>query len=74
MRLYIRLHNDTGRFLLNTMLEQPQITSKELSRLSRRSKSTISWHLGRLEKNGIISMQKAGRNAITASPDGLSLC
>jgi predicted transcriptional regulator len=63
LRLYIRLHNDTGRFLLNTMLEQPHITSKELSRLSRRNKSTISWHLDRLEKDGIISVQKAGRNS-----------
>ncbi|HEY3273264.1 MAG TPA: winged helix-turn-helix transcriptional regulator [Methanocella sp.] len=63
LRLYIRLHNDTGRLLLNTMLEQPHITSKELSRLSRRNKSTISWHLERLEKDGIISVQKAGRNS-----------
>jgi predicted transcriptional regulator len=63
LRLYMRLHNDTGRFLLNTMLEQPQITSKELSRLSRRNKSTISWHLERLERDGIISVQKAGRNS-----------
>jgi predicted transcriptional regulator len=63
LRLYIRLHNETGRFLLNTMLEQPHITSKELSRLSRRNKSTISWHMERLEKDGIISVQKAGRNS-----------
>jgi predicted transcriptional regulator len=63
LRLYIRLHNETGRFLLNTMLEQPRITSTELSRLSRRNKSTISWHLERLEKDGIISVQKAGRNS-----------
>jgi len=63
LRLYIRLRNETGRFLLNTMLEQPHITSKELSRLSRRNKSTISWHLDRLEKDGIISVQKAGRNS-----------
>jgi predicted transcriptional regulator len=69
LRLYIRLHNETGRLLLNTMLEQPQITSKELSRLSRRNKSTISWHMERLEKDGIISVHRAGRNCCNSISD-----
>lgn len=69
LKLYIRLHNETGRLLLNTMLEQPQITSKELSRLSRRNKSTISWHMERLEKDGIISVHRAGRNCYNSISD-----
>ena len=69
LRLYIRLHNETGRLLLNTMLEQPHITSKELSRLSRRNKSTVSWHMERLERDGIISVQRAGRNCYNSISD-----
>jgi DNA-binding transcriptional ArsR family regulator len=69
LRLYIRLHNETGRLLLNTMMEQPQITSKELSRLSGRNKSTISWHMERLEKDGIISVHRVGRNCFNSISD-----
>jgi predicted transcriptional regulator len=69
LRLHIRLHNETGRLLLHTMLEQPRITSKELSRLSRRNKSTISWHMERLEKDGIISVHRAGRNCYNSISD-----
>ncbi|WP_424358715.1 winged helix-turn-helix transcriptional regulator [Methanocella sp. MCL-LM] len=63
LRLHARLNNETGKLLLNSILERPHITSIELCRLSNRSKSTISWHIKRLEQDGIIRVQKAGRNS-----------
>lgn len=63
LRLHARLNNETGKLLLNSILERPYITSNELCRLSNRSKSTISWHIKRLEQDGIIRVQKAGRNS-----------
>lgn len=69
LRLHARLNSETGKLLLNSIQERPHITSNELCRLTHRSKSTISWHIKRLEQDGIIKVRKVGRNSYSCISD-----
>jgi len=59
---YVR--NRVSKDVLAVLFENPGITNKRLTEIFRLNKSTVSWHLGRLLTDGIISVRKDGRNKL----------
>jgi DNA-binding transcriptional ArsR family regulator len=55
------LRNDAARRLVLAVQEKPGIIQKQLSRRLGLSPSTIAWHVGRLERAGLLVKEADGR-------------
>lgn len=55
------LRNETGRKILLRIMENPGITNMDLAEKHDMNKSTIHWHLKKIQKSGIIQYAAEGR-------------
>lgn len=59
--IYAHANNEISRRLLKVMLEDPGLNSVALAHVVGLDKSTISWHMQRLRKDGLVHMVREGR-------------
>jgi predicted transcriptional regulator len=64
------LRNETERTIFTSLLRNPETTRKDLETRLGISGAAVSWHMNRLREEGILSIDKSGRNArYELSPD-----
>ena len=54
------IKNNTSRQILSTLVHQGPCTFNELTEITKKTSSTIFWHLKRLVENGVINKMKPG--------------
>jgi len=64
------LRNDTERSIFTNLLRNPETTRKDLETCLGISGAAVSWHMNRLREEGVLLINKTGRNArYELSPD-----
>ena len=61
--LFQHLREETPRKILEIVLEKPDISQKEIVGFVGISGPSVSWHMAALSREGIITIQKTGRQA-----------
>ncbi|SFM50229.1 winged helix-turn-helix transcriptional regulator [Methanolobus profundi] len=59
--LDINMKNDTRKNVLETIFEEPGVTGKDLSSKLGVDKSTIHWHVNRLDEENVIRTERHGK-------------
>lgn len=68
------LRNETRKKILCILLDNPSSGRDEIARETAMNGATITWHMNRLEKDGIIQAQRIGRRTCYRMPDDVRWC
>lgn len=59
--LLIHLKSQTKRKLISLMMETPDVSQSEAAETVKLSRATVTWHMKRLIKDGLVESRKEGR-------------